>query len=261
LGIERQKLLSLAKAANRLYSCRDEPKKSGGVRVIEAPFPPLKAAQSKLRVTVLDNIPVHSDLHGVRGTSQITAAAVHRSQAVVITMDIKDFFPSVTSTMVKEALASHSVDSSVADVICRLTTRKKRLPQGAPTSPVLARIVITPAVERLRGLLASISPACKISVYVDDISLSGPMGLQRAIPTVTKILREHGFEFSEKKTKIRKGDEDKEVLGLRVSCRLEPGAAFRKKLEVARQSLPSTSPKLKGLESWVQTVSRANRNS
>ena len=215
--------------------------------------------QTKLRIAVLDKLPVHPNLHGVRGTSQITAAAVHRSQAVIITMDIKDFFPSVTAEMVREALAIHKANGSVADLICRLVTRKKRLPQGAPTSPAVARIVIAPAVERLRGLLASVSPTCKIAVYVDDISLSGPLGLQRAIPTVMKILHEHGFEFSERKTRVSKGDEDKEVLGLKVSCRLEPGTAFRQKLELARQSLPSTSPSLKGLESWPQTISRLSR--
>jgi len=258
LGVPEEHLSALSKAAHRLYKCRFELKKSGGRRLIEAPFPTLKEVQRQLCSKVLNEIPVHKGLHGRPGTSQITAAAAHVGQRVVISMDIRDFFPSIKVTKLKAELVAVGFSALVAELICQLSTRKRRLPQGAPTSPVLARIVISPLLFRIEGILKPISSTCRFAQFVDDLSLSGPSGLQRVIPTVSRIFAENGFPIHPLKTVVMKENEPKEVLGIRVNDGLQPGQQFQKKLIEARRTLSKRNPKRAGLEAWNSTIAKQN---
>jgi hypothetical protein len=112
--------------------------------------------------------------------------------------------------------------------------------------------------EKSYDMLNSVSLHCRFALFVDDLSLSGPAGLQRMIPSITRIFKEAGFVTHPNKTTAKKGDEDKEVLGIRVNQRLEPSQEFRLTLAAARQSLPRTNKRLKGLESWQRTILKAN---
>lgn len=233
-----------------MYRCYPKRKKSGGVRQIEEPFPILKNAQRKLCHLFLNGIPIHDCLHGHKGTSQISAAKNHVRQPIVIAMDIQNFFPSVRKGMINRALLSNGMNAAMSDRVCRLTTRKNRLPQGAPTSPVLARIVISPVLIRIENMLSNISLNCRFAMFVDDLSLSGPEGLRRAIPLIVRIFKQNGFNFRPEKTKVMKGSDEKEVLGIRVNERLEPGAEFRLKLDLARRDRKTSPDRRRALEAW-----------
>jgi len=255
---DEQAMVSLAGAAHRLYTCWYQEKPNGGKRLIEAPFPDLKKCQRLLSEKILGAIPIHAALHGRPGTSQITAASRHVGQPVVITMDLREFFPSTTARMINCALVRNGFDPKIAEIVTKLTTTKRRLPQGAPTSPVLARIVISPILTRIEGLLESISLKCRFAQYVDDLSLSGPAGLQRVMPSVTRIFKQNGFEINPKKTKVMRGGDEKEVLGIRVNYRLEPGRKFERKIADARQAPNENRNRLTGLLGYRRTVLKAN---
>ncbi|HBP23251.1 MAG TPA: RNA-dependent DNA polymerase, partial [Planctomycetes bacterium] len=77
-------------------------KKSGGTRTIRAPRPRLKAAQRWILEHVLDRVPVHEAAHGFRrGRSVRTNAEPHVNQAIVVNLDLADFFPTVRYPRVK----------------------------------------------------------------------------------------------------------------------------------------------------------------
>lgn len=61
------------------------PKRSGALRLVEAPKARLKAAQRRILREILNPIPVHDAAHGfVRGRSCLTAAQRHGGERVVI---------------------------------------------------------------------------------------------------------------------------------------------------------------------------------
>ena len=72
------------------------PKKTGGERRISAPMPRLKRAQYWVLDNVLAKVPVHEAVHGfLPGRSILSNAAPHVGQAVVVNLDLQDFFPSI----------------------------------------------------------------------------------------------------------------------------------------------------------------------
>ncbi|MEM1032712.1 MAG: reverse transcriptase family protein [Myxococcota bacterium] len=88
-------------------------KRSGGYRLIERPKPRLKAIQRRLLREVLEAIPVDEAAMGfVRGRSMVDHAALHADQAVVLRVDLEDFFASVTHARVvwQLRLADHPAD-------------------------------------------------------------------------------------------------------------------------------------------------------
>ena len=69
------------------------PKRSGGTRRILAPSPELKTLQRQILRRLLDRLRVHSAATGFqKGHSIVTNAVFHAGRAVVVHMDIRDFF-------------------------------------------------------------------------------------------------------------------------------------------------------------------------
>lgn len=196
---------------------------------------------------------MNAALYGRKGTSQIGAAAQHVRQPVVISMDIKDFFPSVSARAVQKLLLRHGFAEDESELLCRITTRRRRLPQGAPTSSCLAQLAVASAVERVQGVLASISGDCRFAMYADDVSLSGPPGIQRSIPIIKKIFGQYGYTFKPTKTFVMKTGEEKVVLNIKVNNRLEPSADLQRR----RKESKSDHSK-KGHEAYRRAIARGN---
>lgn len=69
------------------------PKRSGGQRTIHAPDPKLKAAQKAILRRLLARLRVHTAACGFeRGRSIVANALPHVNQALVVRMDIKEYF-------------------------------------------------------------------------------------------------------------------------------------------------------------------------
>jgi RNA-directed DNA polymerase len=205
---------------------------------------------------ILNQIPVHQMLHSGPKTSTKSAAKAHVKQPVVVALDIQDFFPSIQSKTVCRALEASGFSEDIACLLARLTTHKGKLPQGAPTSPAIARIVLCDVCKEFETLLNSVSPHAKATIYVDDITISGPLGLERLIPTIISIFQRHGYLVNPSKKKIMTQNEDQIVLGLRVNRRLEPSSEFEMALKLGRHNLQPKDPKLKGLESYKRYITR-----
>jgi RNA-directed DNA polymerase len=258
LGLTENDLQKLAHAAPNLYHTKREPKKRGGFRIINPPFKHLKDIQKKILRVILNQIPVHRTLHSGPKTSTKSAAKAHVKQPVVVALDVQDFFPSVQSKTVCGALEANGFSEDVASLLARLTTHKGRLPQGAPTSPAIARIVLCDVCKEFEALLNSVSPYARATIYVDDITISGPVGLERLIPAIISIFKRHGYSVNPLKKKIMTQDEEQIVLGLRVNRRVEPSSEFNAILKSERQKLHPRDPKLKGLESYKNYITRGD---
>lgn len=258
LGLTDSNLQKLASAAPNLYHTKRLPKSSGGFRIINPPYKNLKDIQEKILQTILNKIPAHQMLHGGPKTSTKSAAKAHVKQPVIITLDIQNFFPSVRSKTIWLAFESIGFSKEVAELLVRLTTHKGKLPQGAPTSPAVARMVLNNVCKELEALLNSVSPHAKATVYVDDITISGPIGLERLVPIIISIFERHGYSVSPLKKKIMTQDEEQIVLGLRVNYRVEPSSKFETTLKLERQMRHRQDLRLKGLESYKNYILRGN---
>src|SRR5262249_40924109 len=96
--------LQCKRAAGRLrhYHYRLHPKIDGGVRLVEAPKRRLKALQRRILFDLLAHIPQHAAAHGFRsGRSVATFATPHVGRRVVLKIDLRNFFPSISRARVR----------------------------------------------------------------------------------------------------------------------------------------------------------------
>jgi len=214
----------------RRYDYRWQAKRSGAPRLIEAPRPRLKAAQRRLLDGVLGAIPPHEAAHGFRpGRSVRTFVEPHAGRAVVLKVDLHDFFPSITSVRVAALFRTAGYPDAVARLLTGLCTnrapsslwrgpdgppsadpatrrlyRGRHLPQGAPTSPSLANLCAYRLDCRLAGLARS--AGASYTRYADDLAFSGDDDLARSIgrfaTEVAAIALEERFPLNHRKTRV-----------------------------------------------------------
>ena len=151
------------------------PKRSGGTRRILAPDQALKAVQRRILRRLLARLRSHPAATGFeRGRSIVTNALPHVGRAVVVRMDLKDFFPSTRAGRVRAYFRRVGWDRAAAGLLTRLCTFEGGLPQGAPTSPRLGNLVnyyldaqLTRKAARIKGVYTRYADDLTISFYRD----------------------------------------------------------------------------------------------
>ena len=217
LELSSEELAALAGSAHRRYRLMLLPRPGRAPRAIEAPDEALKAVQRRiLRRLLLVRLPVSRHAHGfVPGRSAVTAARDHAGKELVVSFDIRDFFPSVQAAAVRAIAAELGLADADAGDFVKLTTLGGRLPQGAPTSPALANLAFRRADARLGGLADSLGLA--YTRYADDLAFSGGEQAGRIDASVRSILAGDGFRLAAEKTRRMPRSARQEVCGLVVN--------------------------------------------
>lgn len=259
------------------------PKRSGGRRTIRAPMPLLKKSQRWVLREILEKMPVHGAAQGfVAGASTLTNALPHAGASVVVKIDVKDFFPTISFARVKGMFRAAGFREPVAIVLALLCTEPPReeikiggrsyyvatgepvLPQGAPTSPYITNIICRRLDRRLRGWCTK--AGWTYTRYADDLTFSYRAGkdapghgkVASLISKVRQILEAEGFSVNEEKTRIMRRGRRQRVTGLVVN-ELNPSGEvtprvpreFRRRLRAAihRKTLEEKVGGVAGLES------------
>lgn len=209
-------------------------KKSGGLRKISAPKKYLKSIQQSIKEDVLDKIPLLECVTGFRKKVNIyDNASVHKKNKIIVNADIQDFFPSINYYQVRSAFKNLGYSGEISTYFALLTTKQEAkqiqlknktifslssdryLPQGAPTSPVLANIMFNKIDIQL--LKRSKSIGFMYTRYADDLTFSTSDGKAKIKPLLyilKKTLDLHGFKLNAKKTKIKGKQHSQEITGL-----------------------------------------------
>jgi len=234
----------------RNYDFTWQRKRSGGARLIEAPRRRLKALQRQVLDEILAHIPPHEAAHGFRPARSVrTFATPHVGRKIVVRMDLRDFFPTVTGARVVAVFLTAGYPEPVARRLAGLSTnrvpavvwsdpgapapgptawRGRRLlsqpdlPQGSPTSPALANLCAYHLDARLTGLAASV--AATYTRYADDLVFSGGEELARAwrrfVISVAATALEEAFEVNPRKTRVMRRGVRQQVAGVVVNDRV-----------------------------------------
>jgi RNA-directed DNA polymerase len=211
------------------------PKRSGGWREILEPNPELKRLQGQLlRWLTARRVRVGPYAHGfVRGRSILTHALLHAGRRVVVRMDVRDFFPSIRSEMVSTSLLHEGLSIDDARRFSELCTVDGRLPQGAPTSPLLANLAFKHVDFRLAALTRALRPRfpSAYSRYADDLVFSSDApDWQEVIFPVRKIVESAGFKLHPRKTHVARSHCSQRVTGLVVNSRPNVPREYRRNL-------------------------------
>lgn len=235
LGVTPGKLKWLINEEHEHYHPKEIKKRSGAARRLLAPKKTLKEAQRTVLKKILDLLPPTDPCHGfVRKRGIATNAAPHVGKEVVVHYDLRDFFPSITRGRVYGIF--HRVcgyPHDVALTLAKLCTHKRRLPQGAPTSPALANLVCRRLDARLAGLAKRFKAA--YTRYADDLTFSGgpdfASSLRVVIPAIKMIVRGEHFRLAPEKFRVTRPGAAQIVTGLTVN---EKVAVPRRKRRLLR---------------------------
>ncbi len=205
--------------AGGFYRTNELPREGKAPRLLHEPHPVLKFMQRRILRRILDQVEVHPSAHGfVSKRSIFTNAAPHTRKRLVVAMDLRDFFPSISLPRVAGAFMAVGFSRKTACRLAGLCCYQGVLPQGAPTSPAISNLVCRRLDARLHGLMSSHGYA--YTRYADDLTFSGDERLLRLLPRVRCIVAEEGFAEAPEKTRIMRSGSRQMVTGLTVNDRV-----------------------------------------
>lgn len=213
-----------------------KPKKKGGMRDISAPIPPLKSAQARIADMLCRIAPPDYLFAPVEGRSYVDNAARHIGARSIRLLDIEDFFPSCTINKVIWFFRTRmECSSDVAVILARIVTEQGVLPQGSPCSPILAFFAYVDMWEEIDARVRW--DDCTLSVYADDLTVSGKTVPEAVIWDIKRLLRKHGHRYAVHKERARR-DRPAEITGVILTRDgVTPPNRQRKKLSSVRSSL------------------------
>lgn len=254
----------------RRYTTFTIKKKSGAVRVINAPVPGLKSILRSLNLILQCIYQPHEAATGfVVEKSIVDNAKKHVGNHYVYNIDLKDFFHSFDRNRVKLAFMDKPFNLTgdrehLAFLLARLCTHpfetdgfiQNVLPQGSPTSPTITNIICKNLDRRLMGLANRFG--AKYSRYADDITFSSPHNIYRErenkdneenkfLTELRRIISEDNIykkkngeivelgpelQINEKKTRLQKAGYRQEATGLVVNEKVNVRRRYVKQIRM-----------------------------
>ena len=213
-----------------MYSTFCIKKRNGSDRVISAPQKELKAIQRKLAYVLSCMYNPKICAYGfIEGKSIVGNASQHTKRTLILNIDLKDFFCQIHFGRVRGMLMKppYSIGEEAATTIAQIACLNGKLPQGAPSSPIITNMICVPLDNALLRLAKS--TGCVYTRYADDITFSTykktfDKGLVffegeeiRIGGKLAGILEKHSFCINPEKISIRNHSKHQEVTGLTVN--------------------------------------------
>ena len=234
------------------YTEFEIPKKSGDPRCICAPTGDLKGVQRQLadalwehQKSIYEELGINPNISHAfeEGKSIITNARIHRNKRIVVNVDLSDFFDSIHIGRVCgffEKNKHFNLPHEPAITIAQLACYQGKLPQGAPTSPIITNLIC----QVLDMHLLSFAKRYRLDYtrYADDITFSTNDKAFLEIwnsfyAELEKKVKKAGFSINEKKTRITYRDSKQVVTGLVVNKKISVDHAYCRKVRAMAHSL------------------------
>jgi len=216
-------------------------KKSGGKRKISAPKAKLKEIQTWILENILHKIPYTVEAHGfIKERSIVTNAMPHVNKDIVVNIDLKDFFPTVTHKRVKGLFHKIGYSEEVATILSLLCTHseinettldgvtyyvqsgERKLPQGSPASPAISNMIVYKMDQKIKGLAKKLN--FSYTRYADDMSFStteeNSQNVSRLLFFTKKIIESEGFVIHPDKVHVMRKGMQQKVTGVVVNKKL-----------------------------------------
>lgn len=258
-------ILNLCSNIEKSYGHRDEIKQNkvtgrvktyadGTVkkRPINTAYGRLEELQKRIKNEIFRkiNFPEHIQ-GGVGGKTNISNAKAHQGKKYILTTDLSDCFPNVSSRMVNKAFLDLGYSNIQATWLTKLTTFNHCLPQGTRTSPYLANLCLLPLDSKLLEL--SKRYGITYTRYVDDLTFSSSEDFSAAISEIIDTIIDHNMKISWRKT-IYSGRQN--ITGIDIYNNYIDATAKLK--EKARQEISSNS-EYKPINDYIGRIRKTNK--
>ena len=266
-SVEYKILQTFVSRRTKNYKTFQVRKHNGGFRNISVPVPKLMYVQKWINEFILSKAKLDEHSFAFQKEKSIKDCAMeHLGCRWLIKMDLRQFFESISEIDVFNYFNSLGYSKLLSFQLARICTttftnkanryldprwtiwnhnykfyRNKKighLPQGAPTSPMLANIIAKPLDEEIYEFLKKLEGEFVYTRYADDLFISttskafSKKDAKYIINHIYSLLPKYGFKYNHQKTQIIPPGARKIVLGLLVdSEKLRLSKDFKSKLE------------------------------
>ena len=185
---------------------------NGKGREIQQPIRWLGVVHSRIG-RLLSRIELPDYVFSCKGRSYVDNARQHLGDFPLAKTDIHKFYPSTSRQMivrlfVDDFQCAKDIAHHLADICCY---RQLQLPTGSPLSGRLAFFSAKDMFDEV-AQTAQMN-GCKMSLYVDDITLSGDAATKKLLGNVRRSIHRHGLKTKQAKSKTYAGENAKTVTG------------------------------------------------
>ena len=184
----------------------DKPKKNSNgeiaTRQINSSRGKLKEVQTRLYDFMSKQVKIPQYVYGgIRGKNNVRNARLHQGNKYIFTTDLKSFFPSISHKQVFQMFLREGCTPAIARILTKLTTHKYQVPQGVPTSTLIANLVFKPIGTEIDQLAKE--HHIKFSMFVDDITLSSKVDFKNLYLSSLQSLKSQDSESVTKRHIIK----------------------------------------------------------
>ncbi|PQJ63400.1 hypothetical protein BTO10_00865 [Vibrio chagasii] len=275
LGQSKKTLAYLAYHApvDKKYKTFSIRKRSGGNRTITAPCSKLKSIQYSIYNQLNSFYQPKKSVHGyVKDKSIVSNASIHVGQRWLGKVDVKSYFPSITTKRVVGLLRNEpfNLPNKIAATVGLLVTYNGYLPLGSPCSPIISNLI----TRRLDAKLSALSRGykCYFTRYADDIFFStnrkvfprelihhNEDGVSTIGHKLNEVFEEEGFTVNTDKVSLKDKSQRQVVTGIVVNERMNVPKEYIRELRAMLYSWEKH-----GLEAaekdWLKKYVNLNRN-
>jgi hypothetical protein len=218
-------------------------------------------AQERLLTGPLATLPIHAASYCEKGRGCVAAARKHARHPLLLHLDIKNFFPSVTPQRVHTELKQVGFLDGAASLVTNLTTAMNCLPQGASTSVAIANLVLGRLDGRLHELCRQ--RGLTYTRYIDDLGISGGERIADAEELVRRIVADEGWSLGETKGGLLGRNERHRYLGIVLNASPNVARDYIRELRFVITSLgrePHAAPAVavRRLQARIEWVIQVN---
>lgn len=254
LGISPRTIFSIRRRPRKHYRSFALKKKDGTSRDIDTPRTYLKVIQWWILDNILNNVEIAENVFGfVTGRSAVQNAEYHFGAKHVLNVDIRQFFPSITTDQVSKIFRSLGYQDDVADMLSELCCLDGHVPQGAPTSPAIANLVLRELDTKLSALAEKAGH--RYSRYADDLTFSSQSWIDdEFLNLVENSVKAAEFELKPEKTRFSGSEGRMEVTGVVINERPQPTRVWRKRTRAVLHRLSLSTRLTRRDLSYLQGV-------
>lgn len=202
-----------------------------------------------------------------RGLSIASNGAKHRNKRFVFNLDFKSFFGSFNFGRIRGFFLSNRefrLNPQVATTLAQICCHQNKLPQGAPTSPIVTEFITRILDVRLSKIAKR--NGCSYSRYADDLTFSTnkrefPPAIAVQEPNdewvvgheIINKIHTSGFAVNLKKTRMQFSNSRQEATGLVVNEKVNVTKEYTKQVRYMCHSLFHTG------QCYVQEAKTKNK--
>ncbi len=218
-GLSTRLLYCLSMKTSNYYKHTTIPKRNDTPRQISIPSYTLHILQRWILTNILNRISPSNRAMAFRcgprfGHKQ--NAHYHSHTLYGVSVDLKDFFPSITASKVYTVFSNIGYDNFAATILTNICTLDGKLPQGSACSPAISNLVCISLDKRLIGLCEK--RGIRFTRYADDMyfSCDDKALLLKIFPIIRKIIEDEGFVLNERKVHFHTPSNRKRITGVTI---------------------------------------------